>query len=125
MGIQKQSLRRPMVRFAIGIVASLLTTASIAHAHGGMAGPDDLGPPLFTSAALAFVCYWVVILWPASKRKNSDDAPPGRKIPVGENRRHARQAQKTVAPRQTAQLRKVESSRARRGAGAGRKASDV
>ncbi len=40
----------------------------LAHAHGGLAGPNEVGPPIMTSIALAFVCYWVVILWPASKR---------------------------------------------------------
>lgn len=113
------------VKLALGTVISLIATASVAHAHGGMAGPDELGPPLFTSGALAFVCYWVVILWPRSKRKNSDEAPPGRKMPGSENRRQAGQVRKTAAPRQTAQLRKVEGNRARRGVVAGRKASDV
>ncbi len=125
MSIHKQFLRRQIARPALGIAVSLIATASVAHAHGGMAGPDDLGPPLFTSAALAFVCYWVVLLWPRSKRRNSDQAPPGHKMSAGENRRLARQSRKTAVPRQTAQLRKVEGSRARRGAGAGRKASDI
>lgn len=125
MRIHKQLLRRQLARPALGIAISLIATASVAHAHGGMAGPDDLGPPLFTSAALAFVCYWVVILWPRSKRRNSDEAPPGRKMSATENRRLARQSRKTAAPRPTAQLRKVEGNRARRGARAGRKASDI
>jgi hypothetical protein len=123
--LHKQILRRKVALLALGLFVSLFATASVAHAHGGMAGPDDLGPPLFTSAALAFVCYWVVILWPRSKRRNSDEAPPGRKMSVSENRRLARQSRKTTAPRPTPQLRKVEGNRARRGAGAGRKASDI
>ena len=54
-------------RTTIGALIWLLASASIAHAHGGMAGPDEIGPPLFTSVALGFVCYWLVILWPSSK----------------------------------------------------------
>lgn len=113
------------VHLSLGIVMGLIATASVAHAHGGMAGPDELGPPLFTSAALAFVCYWVVILWPRSKRGNSDEVPPGRKMPVSKTTRQAGQSRKTAVVRQTSQLRKVEGSRARRGSGAGRQASDV
>jgi len=61
-------------RLIVSLVSfvALMVMASSAHAHGGMASADDLGPPLFTSAALAFVCYWLVILWPKSKRNNSD-----------------------------------------------------
>jgi hypothetical protein len=60
---------------AVGAAVAMLAAASLAHAHGGMAGPDEIGPPLFTSFALGFVCYWLVILWPSSKSKG--DAPGG------------------------------------------------
>jgi len=75
MRMHRQPLCRQVIRQGLGIALSLVATVSIAHAHGGMAGPDDLGPPLFTSAALAFICYWIVILWPTSKRNGSDEAP--------------------------------------------------
>ncbi len=68
-----QHLRSRIGRTAIGALLWILGAASIAHAHGGMAGPDEIGPPLLTSAALGFACYWLVILWPSSKRK--DNAP--------------------------------------------------
>src|SRR5579864_3924328 len=55
--------------------AVLMAAAATAHAHGGMAAADDLGPPLFTSAALAFACYWLVILWPKSKPRGSANSP--------------------------------------------------
>jgi hypothetical protein len=70
---------------SIAAAIGLLASASIAHAHGGMAGPDEIGPPLFTSVALGFVCYWLVILWPSSKSK--DDAPPAGKRDRNGNRR--------------------------------------
>jgi hypothetical protein len=69
-----QRLRSRIGRTAIGALLSILGAASIAHAHGGMAGPDEIGPPLLTSAALGFACYWLVILWPSSKPK--DNGPP-------------------------------------------------
>lgn len=125
MCIHGQPLCRRMIRQGLGTFLSLVATVSVVHAHGGMAGPDDLGPPLFTSAALAFVCYWVVILWPASKRKHSGDAPTGSRMPVDEDRRLAGRTSKRVAPRQTSQLRKVEGNRVRSRSGSGRKASDV
>src|SRR5437899_2623698 len=47
------------------IIAWLATSASNAFAHGGMASADDLARPLGASVAIAFVCYWVVMLWPS------------------------------------------------------------
>lgn len=125
MRIPKQLLFCRIVRQGLGIVLSLAATASMAHAHGGMAGPDELGPPLFTSAALAFVCYWAVILWPASKRKGSDDAPNGKKMRINEDRHLERRSTKRAVSRQISQMRKVENNRLRSGLGSGRKASDV
>lgn len=66
--------RRQIGGTALGAFLWVLGAACIAHAHGGMAEPNELGPPLLTSAALGFACYWLVVLWPSSKRK--DDAPP-------------------------------------------------
>src|SRR5580658_9216352 len=97
----------PVISQGLAIAFVLAITASAAHAHGGMAGPDELGPPLFTSAALAFICYWVVILWPASKRKGSGDAPEGSEAPSSKQRHTSKKARKKTAPRQASQLRKV------------------
>jgi hypothetical protein len=125
MRIERQPLYRRIMGQALGLVLSIVATASFAHAHGGMAGPDELGPPLFTSAALAFACYWIVILWPASKRKDSDNPPPGERVAVGKSRRYTMRTNKNSAPRQTSQLRRVGNNRARGGSVSGRKASDV
>ena len=43
---------------------------SWAYAHRGF-GPAELGIPIWTTVGLAVVCYWIVILWPASKKKDS------------------------------------------------------
>ena len=62
---------------AIAIGTWLAASATAVHAHGGMVGPEELGPPLTISAALAFASYWLVLLWPAKK---SDDAPGAREV---------------------------------------------
>ncbi len=42
--------------------------SSSGYAHGGIAGPDELGPPVITAAALGIVGYWSVMLWPTRKK---------------------------------------------------------
>jgi len=42
--------------------------ASRAYAHGGIAGPDELGPPVITSAVLGIGGYWLMLLWPSRRR---------------------------------------------------------
>jgi hypothetical protein len=118
-------LCRRLLRGGLGIGLSLLVVVPSAHAHGGMAGPDEIGPPLFTSVALAFVCYWVVILWPASKRKESDDEPSRKRILVDKRQHRGTRSNKRAVPKETSRLRKVENGRARVGSGSGRKAGDV
>lgn len=60
------------LRLRAVILASLwlLASASIAHAHGGIAGPDELGPPVITSTMLGIACYWIVMLWPSRRSRN-------------------------------------------------------
>ena len=125
MRIPRPPLHRRIMGQGLALGLGIIATASIAHAHGGMAGPDELGPPLLTSAALAFVCYWIVILWPASKRKGSDNTPPGKRMMAGKSRRYPMRTSKSDATRHTSQLRKIGNNRARGGSGSGRKATDV
>jgi len=99
---------RVLSRFCRHMVLALLwldATALVARAHGGMAGPDELGPPLFTSVALAFVCYWAVILWPSYKSRNPDT--PSRKTKIGRSRKARKPARKATIPRQTGSLRQA------------------
>ncbi len=103
-------------RFFSAAAAAILwigAASSAAHAHGGMAGPDDLGPPLFTSIALAFVCYWAVVLWPSSKRERGGDPDRGRSSggakPVSNRRKSASNRasrQRSGAERTRADLRR-------------------
>ena len=43
---------------------------SWAYAHRGF-GPAELGLPLGATVVLGVVCYWIVMLWPASKKQDS------------------------------------------------------
>jgi hypothetical protein len=107
MGKRRPHLRSLIRPGTVGILLWLVGTPAIAHAHGGMAAPDELGPPLFTSVALGFVCYWVVILWPSSKRK--DDAPAAAGPPSGKGRGGRRRGASNPGenPQRLSRLKKV------------------
>jgi hypothetical protein len=47
--------------------------AARAYAHGGIAGPDELGPPVLTSAVLGIGGYWLMLLWPLRRRSRVDN----------------------------------------------------
>ena len=76
--------RRNLIAAISALSVSTLMFASAAFAHGGMAGPDELGRPLAVSAAIAFVCYWAVVLWPS--RKRSDGAQMNRRKSLSRKR---------------------------------------
>ena len=101
-----------------------MVAPSLAYAHGGMAGPEELGPPIFTSGLLGFVCYWLVMLWPAPKKKGNPEVGSGRQ------NRHAprtqgRSLKKSVHVKQVSRLRKIErNGQFSNDQHSGRKASD-
>ena len=51
----------------VAFVATALCSAR-AWAHGGIAGPDELGPPVITSAVLGIGGYWLMQVWPSRRR---------------------------------------------------------
>ena len=62
---------RIVFRLSRATMVALLWTgifAARAYAHGGIAGPDDLGPPVITSAVLGIGGYWLMMLWPSRSR---------------------------------------------------------
>jgi hypothetical protein len=69
----------------------LLVTPVLAHAHGAMSG-DELGPPLLTSGLLGFVSYWVVMLWPSSRRNQTPQSGSNGKREQGSQVRRPRKA---------------------------------
>jgi len=110
--MRSNQYRSRLTSQALATLLVVAATATTVYAHGGMASADDLGPPLVTSGALAFICYWLVILWPVSKRKGSDDAPAGRGTRSGKRRHSSPRSSAKTSPRPSSQLRKVGSNRA-------------
>ena len=100
---------RRVWRVSLAVLVCLIASPSLAHAHGGMAGPAELGPPIFTSGLLGFVCYWLVILWPSSKKKSDTAVGSGtqnKSATRTRRRSHKNSAHVKRAPR----LRKIERS---------------
>ena len=96
-------------RLSLAGLACLMVAPALAHAHGGMAGPEELGPPIVTSGLLGFVCYWLVMLWPAAKKKGNPEVGSGRQnkyAPRTQGRSHKHAAHVKQVPR----LRKIERS---------------
>jgi hypothetical protein len=84
-----RSLTRNLIAGACAAGAWILGSASVGFAHGGMASADELGRPLGVSIAIAFVCYWAVMLWPSRKRDGNVHLNRGRRPPQRRNRRIA------------------------------------
>jgi hypothetical protein len=63
--------KRAFIRGAITALVWIVIGAGIAHAHGGMAGPDELGPPLGISVGIGLACYWLIVLWPSRPDEES------------------------------------------------------
>jgi hypothetical protein len=62
-----KALQHRLLRRAALAILWVAAFAPSAQAHGGMAGPDELGPPVFLSVALGIICYWIMILWPVRR----------------------------------------------------------
>jgi len=55
---------------ALATAVWIALSATTVHAHGGFAGPDELGPPVIISTVLGIACYWIVVLWPRRLGRN-------------------------------------------------------
>ncbi len=66
-----QSVRYARVfSFLIAFLSGVWLFPAPAYAHGVNAA--EMAPPFITAGVLAFVCYWLVVLWPASKGAETD-----------------------------------------------------
>ncbi len=54
----------------MALLAGLSLFPSPVYAHG--MNISEIAPPVMTAGVLAFVCYWLVVLWPASKGVETD-----------------------------------------------------
>jgi len=63
-------MRSTLARSGIIAASWIAIAASVANAHGGIAGPDELGPPVIISTVLGIACYWTVVLWPSRQGRN-------------------------------------------------------
>ena len=70
-------LIRPLIIAAIWVGL----WSSSAFAHGGIAGPDELGPPVITATALGIAGYWTVMLWPSRRNTRRRSKEPRRPQP--------------------------------------------
>lgn len=118
--IRSVSTIRHLWSASLVLLLVTLVLPVLAHAHGGM-GPDEVGPPLVTSGLLGFASYWVVMLWPWSRKNDDQGADTG--VPTVSQPGGAKRSGriKRLPPR----LRKVEGTgQSRVEPNARRKASD-
>lgn len=101
---------RPVYRYvtlSVAMFVYLMVVPTLAHAHGGM-GSGEIGPPIVTSGLLGFVGYWLVMLWPSSRKSDTAVGSRTQNQPAPRTRRRTRKnsAHGKRAPR----LRKIEGS---------------
>ena len=96
-------LRKSHVTLSVAVFTSLIIVPTLALAHGGM-GTDEVGPPLMTSGLIGFVSYWLVMLWPSS-RKGKTVAGSGTTITL---RTRQRSRKRSALGKRIPQLRKIE-----------------
>jgi hypothetical protein len=108
LSTQRFTTARREWRISMALVAGMMVLPALAHAHGGM-GADEVGPPIFTSGIIGFVCYWLVILWPSAKKNDvqgGEASAQNSSAPRTASRSHKRPARVRRVPR----LRKIEGS---------------
>ncbi len=96
MMISVQSMKN-----CLAVLALVCIMPSLTHAHG--VDVAVMAPPLITSGLLAFVCYWLVILWPVSKRESAGRNGYGAAQPSGDSQ--------TIRIKRKPRLRVIEPSR--------------
>jgi hypothetical protein len=130
MNIQESYRNQPLApprqswRINLAVITAVIMLPALAHAHGMTA--EELGTPIITSGLLGFVCYWLVMLWPSSKKRNDTEAGVGRQTTSATptHRRHSHQH--SIRVKQAPRLRKIaRGGQAGRDQNSGRRASDV
>ena len=96
MMILVQSMKNCLAVFALACIVP-----SLAHAHG--MDVAVMAPPLMTSGLLAFMCYWLVIWWPVSKKDSTGRNGYGPAQPSGDSQ--------TIRIKRKPRLRVIEATR--------------
>jgi hypothetical protein len=116
---------RRVWRISMAALAFLMASTTLAQAHGGGGGPEVVLPPIFTSGLLGFVCYWLVILWPSSKKEGDTEVRPDSQNWQA-TRTRPRPRKHSARMRRVPRLRKIEGSgQVRSDSNSGRRAIDV
>lgn len=58
---------RQLASVGMAAFGGLLVLPSLVYAHG--MGLDEMAPPVTTAIVVGLSCYWLIVLWPASKKK--------------------------------------------------------
>lgn len=90
------------------ILTTVMAVPALAYAHG--MGGQEIGPPILTSGVLGFICYWLVMLWPASKKTDNTATRSGNRHPSATATQRERPRQYAVRVKQAPRLRKIERS---------------
>jgi len=98
MMILVQSMKNCLAVFALACIVP-----SLAHAHG--MDVAVMAPPLMTSGLLAFMCYWLVIWWPVSKKDSTGRNGYGPAQPSGDSQ--------SIRIKRKPRLRVIEATRQR------------
>ena len=59
---------QPVWSLSMLLLGSMLAMPALVHAHG--MGLGEMARPVTTSVLVGLACYWIVVLWPASKKKD-------------------------------------------------------
>ena len=89
------------------MLACMLVLPALARAHSGM-GPDEIGPPLGTAGLIGFASYWVVMLWPSSRKKVDSQTGPNNQHRDAATTGPRPRKKKNLRVKRIPHLRKVE-----------------
>ena len=103
-----KSMKHQKFVFSLAGFACSMIMPTLALAHSGM-GPDEIGPPIMTSGLIGFVSYWVVMLWPSTKKKD-DQAFGVSGQDLYASRTEGRPKKRSVRVKRVPQLRKIAGS---------------
>jgi hypothetical protein len=101
------AVSRQAWRVSLVVVGGIIAVPALVFAHGGM-GPNEIAPPVVTSGLIGFACYWLVMLWPSSRKGTTEVRSGTQNKPVTQTR--GRSSQHATHVKRKPRLRKIEGS---------------